>query len=193
MNSQPRSRCATIPRSAALGSPLSTASTSASCCRSSTAADSDRQCVAAGIDTIGDIERRIKGARGVRGHRELAECCSPRLGAEQSRGAVGGRGGRTAARVDLHAGRVGAPASRTRAGVLMNAATLSPWMRSRREPARDRPPRRFCSRRKAEPSGWAPAHRRGWDSHSSLVEEDRLTFTCLVRDRSLPSAPGRGA
>jgi DNA-binding MarR family transcriptional regulator len=30
-----------------------------------------RQCVAAGIDTIGEIERRITDALGVRGHREL--------------------------------------------------------------------------------------------------------------------------
>lgn len=32
---------------------------------------SGRQCVAAGIDTIGDIERRMTDALGVRGHREL--------------------------------------------------------------------------------------------------------------------------
>jgi DNA-binding MarR family transcriptional regulator len=33
--------------------------------------DSGRRCVAAGVDTIGDIERRITHALGVRGHREL--------------------------------------------------------------------------------------------------------------------------
>jgi DNA-binding MarR family transcriptional regulator len=36
-----------------------------------TLTESGRQCVAAGIDTIGDIERRITDVLGVRGHREL--------------------------------------------------------------------------------------------------------------------------
>ena len=36
-----------------------------------TLTESGRWCVAAGIDTIGDIERRIEDALGVRGHREL--------------------------------------------------------------------------------------------------------------------------
>jgi DNA-binding MarR family transcriptional regulator len=36
-----------------------------------TLTESGRQCVAAGIDTIGDIERRITEALGVRGHRDL--------------------------------------------------------------------------------------------------------------------------
>jgi DNA-binding MarR family transcriptional regulator len=36
-----------------------------------TLTESGRKCVAAGIDTIGDIERRITDAVGVRGHREL--------------------------------------------------------------------------------------------------------------------------
>ena len=36
-----------------------------------TLTESGRQCLAAGIDTIGDIERRITEAVGARGHREL--------------------------------------------------------------------------------------------------------------------------
>jgi DNA-binding MarR family transcriptional regulator len=36
-----------------------------------TLTEAGRQCVAAGIDTIGDIERRITDALGARGHREL--------------------------------------------------------------------------------------------------------------------------
>ena len=36
-----------------------------------TLTESGRQCVAAGIDTIGDIERRITAALGVRRHRDL--------------------------------------------------------------------------------------------------------------------------
>lgn len=36
-----------------------------------TLTESGRQCVAAGIDTIGDIERRITDVLGARGHREL--------------------------------------------------------------------------------------------------------------------------
>jgi DNA-binding MarR family transcriptional regulator len=36
-----------------------------------TLTESGRQCVAAGTDTIGDIERRITDALGVRGHRQL--------------------------------------------------------------------------------------------------------------------------
>jgi DNA-binding MarR family transcriptional regulator len=36
-----------------------------------TLTESGRQCVAAGIDTIGDIERRITDALGVRRHRDL--------------------------------------------------------------------------------------------------------------------------
>jgi DNA-binding MarR family transcriptional regulator len=36
-----------------------------------TLTESGRRCVAAGIDTIGDIERHITDALGVRGHREL--------------------------------------------------------------------------------------------------------------------------
>jgi DNA-binding MarR family transcriptional regulator len=36
-----------------------------------TLTESGRQCVAAGTDTIGDIERRITDALGVSGHRQL--------------------------------------------------------------------------------------------------------------------------
>jgi len=36
-----------------------------------TLTDSGRECVAAGVDSIGDIERHITDALGVRGHREL--------------------------------------------------------------------------------------------------------------------------
>ena len=36
-----------------------------------TLTESGRQCVAAGIETIGGIERRITGALGVRGHAQL--------------------------------------------------------------------------------------------------------------------------
>ena len=42
--------------------------------------ESGHQCVAAGIDTIGGIERRITDALGVRGHRDLRKMLLTLLG-----------------------------------------------------------------------------------------------------------------
>ena len=44
-----------------------------------TLTEAGRRCVSAGINTIGDIERRIDDALGVRRHRDPAECCSKLL------------------------------------------------------------------------------------------------------------------